>query len=79
MKNKREINSLPQCKLFKMNVKTIDFFIIKNNQAVSYNCADCMPILVIYPSLNTTIVSLILSNCIQRSTVKQEQNIFVNS
>ena len=60
------------CTHEKLSVKTFDFFIkkiIKLFHATKYT--DCMPILVTYPSLNTASVTLILSDCIRCSTVKQ--------
>ena len=61
-----------RCTHEKLSVKTFDFFIKKIIKLFrATKCADCMPILVTYSSLNTTSVTLILSNCIRCLTVKQ--------
>ena len=60
------------CTHEKLSAKTIDFFIKKIIKLFrATKCADCMPILVTYPSLNIASVTMILSNYIRGSTVKQ--------
>ena len=60
-----------RCTHEKLSVKTFDVFIKIIKLFRATKCADCMPILVAYPSLNTASVTLILSKCIRCSTVKQ--------
>ena len=60
-----------RCTHKKLSVKTFDVFIKIIKLFRATKCADCMPILVTCPSLNTASVTLILSKCIRCSTVKQ--------
>ena len=61
-----------RCTHEKLRVKHLIFSLKKIIKLfLATKCADCMPILVTYPSLNTASVTLILSKCIRCSTVKQ--------
>ena len=61
-----------RCTHEKLSVKTFDIFIKKIIKLFrATKCADCIPILITYPSLNIASAALILSNCIGCSTVKQ--------
>ena len=59
-----------RCTHEKLSVKRFDVFIKIIKLFRATKCADCMPILVTYPSLNTASVTLILPKCIRCSTVK---------